>query len=615
MSEINHRLQFLGNQTKDNIKALYLQENDRVLTLGFSGGKDSSLCVSLLLEALMEIPEHQRTKEVFILFSDTLMELLPVQVHTYKVLEKIRAFSKSNKLPITILYAKPKVEHTMWSMIIGGGTRPSSRDNRWCTDRLKVLVQRDILTNTFGTTNVESISIVGSRREESVDRAQRLENNSLEGHLKGHSEFDKTLVYAPIEYFSTEDVWRELRLSKYGNSVLDADELWLLYASTNGEGEECQTILGNANENGKNPGCSKSGGRFGCWCCPLVQNKDKALVGMMSSYSYIKYLIEYRDYVVSLRDGNWHLYRDVYEHGDGNTNPSAGKRNQYSYDNHRFGMTCPGGLNLETRKELLKRLLETEKHVYEHTQIQLVSDEELNYIQSRWLLEGDFELSAKSIAEEYNRSVVVSEENVILLNYAKVLYDCRKTWKARVFFWFNQAVNERWCIQFASQMIATHGHKALIDVLKETVEFDNKNSVADALKTIQLRKQFYPNESLEKLIRKEWRDDEIGYMTKVLLGDHLEEYREIPEPNYTTKDGKPGYDVFDDPNVSMEDKYAILDNWRYYQNEDNEYKTSHPEYPRYKGNANYIHFRDKLEKPSEKKLKPKPKNLFDFAVA
>jgi len=590
-------MQLPSNQTKENIKTLYLENNKRVITLGFSGGKDSSLCAALLLEALMEIPESLRTKEVYILFSDTLMELLPVQVHTYKVLEKLKEFALLNNLPIKILHAKPKLKHTMWSMMIGAGTRPSSREYRWCTDRLKVLVQRDILTNTFGTTNVESVSIVGSRREESPDRAQRLKDNTLEGHLKGHSKFDKTLVYTPIEYLNTEDVWRELRLSKYGNSVLHTEELWHLYSSTNGEGEECQTILGNSNENGNNPGCSKSGGRFGCWCCPLVYKKDKALQGMQNHYPYISHLIEFRDWVVELK-GNWHLYRDYYNHGEG-------KRYQYSYDNARFGMNVPGGLNLKTRRELLRRLLETEKKVQEsEPDIMLITDEELSYIQRRWIDEGDFEFTAHKIASQFEREVDLSPYNQGCVELTQKLMRYKKTWEARVICWFNIYPDERFGIQFVKQMLEKHSQNSMFDLMAEIYD-GNEKVVADALLTLTLKKSFFPNESMKKLILREWEDDKISHVTQRLLDDHLGEHSE-----------EEIYDEFDDPNISMEDKYAALDNWRFYQNgDDDEDRKQHPEYHRYKGNYNYIQFRDKVEKVSEKKNKQKPKNLFDFAAA
>jgi 3'-phosphoadenosine 5'-phosphosulfate sulfotransferase (PAPS reductase)/FAD synthetase len=485
----------------------------------------------------------------------------------------------------------------MWSMMIARGMRPPSRDMRWCTTRLKINVQKDILKMAFGTENIETVSIVGSRSEESADRAQRLKKQSLEGHLKGHSIYDKTLVYAPIEDFSTEDVWRELRRSKIGMNILEADELWELYASTQGEGEECQTILGNSNENGENPGCSKSGGRFGCWNCNLLgQGGDKALAGMKHTYPYIRHLIVFRDWVTSIRDGNWHLYRDYYNHGDG-------RRNQYSYDNHRFGMTCPGGLNLATRKEMLNKLLETEALVKkESPNLELISDEELNFIQKRWIDEGDFELTAKRIANKYKRDIHVKESDLEKIKLAKAFLYLESIWSAKVIYWFNIYPDERFCIKFVDQMISTHSKKALFDVLEEICN-ENKLSVADALMTLQLRKQFFPNESMIKLIYEEWKEDKVSIVTKRLLEDESI-HHEIHDE----------YDDIYNSDISLEEKYAILDNWNWYQNEDTHERKSHPEYSRYKGNTNYIKFRGCIEKNSERVKKDKPKNLFDFAA-
>lgn len=401
---------------KEGIKDLYLNDH-RVMYLGFSGGKDSSLTMSIFLEAIMELPKEKLQKEVHVLYSDTLMELVPVQVHTYKVLENIKKFAKENSLPIEVMHAKPAISETMWSMTIGRGMRPPSSDNRWCTMRLKTDVQENMLYEAFGTEDIETVAVVGSRKEESTDRAKRLTENTIEGHLKGHNVYDKSLVFAPIEDFSTTDVWTALRMSKIGREVLDADDLFLLYASTNGEGEECQTILGNAGESGKNPGCAKSGGRFGCWDCGLQHKKDAALVGMQTTHPYIRYLIRFRNWHTSIRDGNWHKYRDVYNH-------SNFTRLQYNEDNHRFGMGGPGGMNVKTRAVTLLRLLVTEAKIREtEPEIELISDEELAYIQQRWIYEGDYELTALKIAERYGRTIEIDKDDIEHIYYAKLLHE------------------------------------------------------------------------------------------------------------------------------------------------------------------------------------------------
>lgn len=569
---------------KEEIKELYLGD-DRIMSLGFSGGKDSSLVLAITLEVLMELPKNKLSKSLHVLYSDTLMELLPVQSHTYGVLDALKKFASANDLPIKVIHAKPSLENTMWSMMIGKGIRASSTDNRWCTTRLKTDVQQRMLVEAFGTEDFETVSIVGSRKDESADRAKRLAKNTIKGHLKGHSVYAKSLVFAPIEDFSTDDVWTSLFHSKLGRDLLKADELYALYASTGGEGEECQTILGNANKNGVNPGCGASNGRFGCWQCPLQQGKDKALIGLAATYPYIRHLIKFRDWVVSTRDGQWEVYRDVYNHKDFT-------RLVYNKDNHRFGMTSPGGMSVEARKEMLERLLDTECKVNKSVEFQLISDEELNFIQHRWILEGDYSLSAKRIAKKYNREVEVSDGDKELIALSIVLYESKSTWESKLAWWYNIYPDKRFAIQFVKQLIEKSGHNSLLSVLQKASAGDD-TIVAQKVGDLQVRKQFYPSPSLEASIRREWKNDEISFVTKALINDYE-----------GWGDKEPHEDPLEDASISMQDKYDMLDNWNYYQNYDTNERFEHPEYMMLGGNTQYIKFRKRqttIQKEKEDK--------------
>lgn len=587
-------LEVEAKRIKEEIKKLYLNKyrgyhipkGIQKKSLGMSGGKDSSLVLALTLEALMEIPQEERKETLYVLYSDTLMELLPVQAHTYKVLKNVEKFSAKHNLPIEVIHAKPTLENTMWSMMIAKGIRPPSTDNRWCTTRLKTDVQQQMLAEVFGTDDLETISIVGSRKEESVNRAKRLEKNTLDGHLKQHNVYKKSMVFAPIEDFTTEDVWITLRTSKIGREVLAAEELYALYASTGGEGEECQTILGNSNDNGLNPGCGKSGGRFGCWNCALQQGKDKALIGLSDRYPYIKHLIAFRDWNVSIRDGQWEKYRDVYNHKNFT-------RLIYNIDNHRFGMNGPGGMNLKTRREILEKLLYTESKINESVDFQLISDEELDFIQHCWILEGNFELTAMEIAEKYRRCIKVSDEDRELIAKATVLHRTQYCWQSRVIYWFNIYPDERFAIQFVKQINEKFGSDTSLKIIKKVLNFD-EHIVADYLKEIQVKDQFYPSPDLEKMIRREWEQDQISFVTQDLIHDYEDtwgEARKIEDPVY-------------DPNISMEDKYAILDNWRYYKDNDDIERIEHPEYMRHGGHTQYIKFRPrKISKEKQAEIK------------
>ena len=53
----------------------YVYKHDnRPWLIGYSGGKDSSLLVSLVIDTVSRIPKKERTKKIFIVTSDTGVE-------------------------------------------------------------------------------------------------------------------------------------------------------------------------------------------------------------------------------------------------------------------------------------------------------------------------------------------------------------------------------------------------------------------------------------------------------------------------------------------------------------------------------------------------------------
>ena len=65
----DHSLEDLYNE----MEAVYLNDN-RPWIIGYSGGKDSTVCVELTFRMLMRLPIEQRQKTVYIVSSDTLIE-------------------------------------------------------------------------------------------------------------------------------------------------------------------------------------------------------------------------------------------------------------------------------------------------------------------------------------------------------------------------------------------------------------------------------------------------------------------------------------------------------------------------------------------------------------
>ncbi len=63
----------------DEIRHVYLSDN-RPWIVGFSGGKDSTCMVQLVWHALSELPVEKLQKKIYVISSDTLVELPKIAI-------------------------------------------------------------------------------------------------------------------------------------------------------------------------------------------------------------------------------------------------------------------------------------------------------------------------------------------------------------------------------------------------------------------------------------------------------------------------------------------------------------------------------------------------------
>jgi DNA sulfur modification protein DndC len=333
-------------EIKDSLRQLYLKD-DRPWLVGFSGGKDSTMLASLVVEVVASIQAEQRKKPVAILCTDTRVEIPAIVEAVEGTLARIHRFSQQDDLHIEVNLLKPPPEQSFWVNIIGRGYPPPNRTFRWCTQRMKidpvsVYVQRNI--GHWG----EAILHLGARRAESSTRAQAMAGREARNGLHRHPDLPRVWVSNPIEFLTTEEVWAYLlqNTSPWGG---DNRALYKLYA--NAAGGECPIQIDTST-----PSCGNS--RFGCWTCTVV-DRDKASEGLLAAGDErMEKLLEFRETLLEFRD------------------PNNGWR-----DNRRMnGNNGPGPLLIEGRRELLKRLLKLQ----EDTGLQLISPEELLLIQQMW---------------------------------------------------------------------------------------------------------------------------------------------------------------------------------------------------------------------------------------
>lgn len=115
------------------------RHDNRPWLIGYSGGKDSTLLVSLVFRAVSRIPENERNKKVYVITSDTMVENPIVKKYMHESSENISSASKAQKLNIQAEIIYPDIHQTFWARVIGlGYPTPEPPGFRWCTERLKI---------------------------------------------------------------------------------------------------------------------------------------------------------------------------------------------------------------------------------------------------------------------------------------------------------------------------------------------------------------------------------------------------------------------------------------------------------------------------------------------
>lgn len=344
---------------KKNITQEYLsQEQNYPWIVTFSGGKDSTLVAHLIFECLMEVPPNMRTRKVYFVSNDTLVESPLVVQHMRNTLHQILKSASILKLPITGEVTTPKPSETFWTILIGKGYPSPNRTMRWCTDRLKIQPTSNYILNKVNE-NGSAIIILGVRKDESASRKASIESfvNLENSNLTPHSSLKNALVYRPIVDISTDEVWEYLIMNNppWGGSHRNLVQLY-----KDAGGGECPLILSEDDA----PSCGTNSSRFGCWTCTVV-NKDRSLQGFVD-VGKIEYtpLLEFRDWLVEIRNNP--EFRQVTRR-NGTLTIKNGKH-------------IPGPFTIAARQMILDKLLKTQEQVGQ----ELISKVEIDLIKDIW---------------------------------------------------------------------------------------------------------------------------------------------------------------------------------------------------------------------------------------
>jgi len=354
-------------RTQEGLRTHYFADQ-RPWVVAYSGGKDSTLVLQLVYELLIDLGPRAR-KPVHVVASDTRVEAPNVEEYLADRLSRVASHARANGLRLLVHRVQPTPEQSFWGNLIGKGYPSPTRWFRWCTTKMKIKPSRAVIDDIVRA-HGGVVLLLGTRLDESADRAQRMDGRATNSRgLNPHGEIPDALVMTPIAEWTTEHVWEYLFTRNPPPWGGTHDFMLDLYRQASGG--ECPVVL-----DLNTPSCG--GSRFGCWTCTVVK-QDKSMRGFIDSgATWMQPLNEFRNWLKEIRE-------------------DASKRDGI----RRNDSIGPGPFSSETRKLILRRLLELEKTVGRR----LIADAEIAYIQQQWSEKFDVTDSALGIAREFAREV------------------------------------------------------------------------------------------------------------------------------------------------------------------------------------------------------------------
>lgn len=366
----------------EDVREVYLTDR-RPWVIGYSGGKDSTATVQLVWLALSKLSPDERTKKVYVISSDTFVETPVVVDHIDSNLEAMNRAAQEQGMPFEAHKVVPEIKDTFWVNLLGKGYPAPTSRFRWCTERMKIRPADKFILDRVAEFG-EVIMVLGARRGESATRDQVLKAHEIKGsQLRRHSSLPNAFVYAPIEEFTVDDVWKYIIQvpCPWGENN---SRLIGMYKSAGGG--ECPLVVDEST-----PSCGNS--RFGCWVCTVVE-KDHSMESLVDSgEDWMQSLLDFRDELASHRDPVVKRKIRDYKRRDGRI-----------WRNKKDGSPVPGPYKLDFRRILLRKLLEVQEQVRREgpdPNAVLIMDAELEEIRRIWRMEEqDWEDSVLKIHRE-----------------------------------------------------------------------------------------------------------------------------------------------------------------------------------------------------------------------
>lgn len=385
---MSKRIDYIIDEIVDQY--MYADTTDRPWIIGFSGGKDSTVLLTLVWLALRKIKDSivapfQLRRPVYVVCNDTMVENPIISNYVDDVLLQIEKKAREEDMPIFVRKTVPRLEDSFWVNVIGKGYPVPNTAFRWCTDKMKIKPTARFITEQVDECG-EAIILIGTRKAESATRARSIKKHEIHGQrLTHHTILRNTFVYAPIKELYLEEVWYIINAIpcpwEFDNKVL-----FKIYMDASADDYECPTVVTDKSHGS----CGQS--RFGCWVCTVVKD-DKSMRSLIKNG---------REWMQPLYDFRIELdtERNVIEN-----------RMPFRRDG-RKAVNDMGPYVFSYRAKILQRLLEVQYELQQHDpSIKLISDQELIAIQVNWYRDFNFGYQVSEIYNSVYKESFNMEEN------------------------------------------------------------------------------------------------------------------------------------------------------------------------------------------------------------
>lgn len=385
---MNKRIEYIIDEILDQY--MYADTTDRPWIIGFSGGKDSTVLLTLVWLALRKIKEEkivpfQLRRPIYVVCNDTMVENPIISTYVDEVLNQIEKQAREEDMPIFVRKTIPKLEDSFWVNVIGKGYPVPNTAFRWCTDKMKIKPTARFITEQVDECG-EAIILIGTRKAESATRARSIKKHEIHGQrLTHHTILHNTYVYAPIKELMLEEVWYIINAipCPWG---FDNKILFNIYMDASADDYECPTVVTDKSHGS----CGQS--RFGCWGCTVVKD-DKSMRSLIKNgREWMQPLYDFRIELDSERN-------------------AIENRMPFRRDGRR-AVNDMGPYIFSYRAKILRRLLEVQHELQQRDpKIKLISDQELIAIQVNWYRDFNFGHQVSEIYNSIYKESFSMEEN------------------------------------------------------------------------------------------------------------------------------------------------------------------------------------------------------------